>query len=514
MSQWTERIRNHVVWKQMETLGALLDKAESKSGNTPSAVVGLERLRTVLTYCGKRLAAIDPDLGQIAPLDILNASLAAISNEVETFLNDSDATHFVTANTHADKAINAFVSLPFPCPPDDLTAISEAAASYRDALEVYLNGAAEANRKAAETVLNLTTRLNELAAEQTAFGTKAAAASESLASLSKQIEAQQTLTTTALTEQKASFTAAQTERAAAFSTSEASRQATFTAAAAEQQKIFLAAESERQNAYAAESAAHKEQFNTAQTARQTEYAATAAENQKSFTEAQASRQSAYTALVADYTKKLADQNNEFSNQREAASRAHKTDLDILQNNYENAANKILNRVVEHEDEVKKLVGVIGNTATTSGYLNTANSAQDSQRLWQKITVGALILLAGIAVYTFGKGSNTWESLASHLLASLPAIILAAYAGSQADKYHQIEKRNRKLALELAAIGPYLAPLPPEMRNKFRAEIGERTFGHHEYGNHPPDKSPATVIDLIDELSKSEKLKEWLTSIRK
>lgn len=152
MSQWTDRIRNHVVWKQMEMLGPLLDKAEEKWGNSPSAVVGLERVRTVLTYCGKRLAAIDPDLGQTAPLDSLNSSLGAIANEVETFISDGDAAHFANANAHADNAINAFVSLPFPCPPDDLTAISEVTASFRNALESYLNKAAEANRKAAETV--------------------------------------------------------------------------------------------------------------------------------------------------------------------------------------------------------------------------------------------------------------------------------------------------------------------------------------------------------------------------
>jgi hypothetical protein len=39
-----------------------------------------------------------------------------------------------------------------------------------------------------------------------------------------------------------------------------------------------------------------------------------------------------------------------------------------------------------------------------------------------------------------------------------------------------ERRIRKLALELEAIGPYLAPLSVEEQNRFRLEIGELSFG--------------------------------------
>jgi len=514
MSQWTDRIRNHAVWKQLEALGPILDAASAVEDSTPLAIGGLERLKTVLTHIGKRLAAVDPDLVHPPTLDTLNSSLSSVIAEVQGFMGDANDARLNNANAHADNALLAFASVSPPSPPDDLTVISQSVASYRAALEGFLNQASDSNQKALEKIKVFTARLSELGANQDAIASKVTAATDKLDALTQAIEEQRKLISTALGEQQATFTAAQTERAAAFTASEASRQGLFTAATAEQQKVFLAAEAERQNTNAATLAAQTEQFTAAQVARQADFAATAAENQRLFTEAQALRQEAYAAVVADYTKKLADQNIEFSNQRELAFKSYQTQLANIQKEYADEAARILEQVKTHKTEVEVLVGVIGNTGVTSGYLNTANSAQDSKVTWQRITVGALVVLAAGAVYIFSKGAESWEALVSRVLTSLPIIILAAYAGSQADKYHQIEKRNRRLALELAAIGPYLASLPPDMQNKFRIDIGERSFGHHDDTNKAPERSPATALDLIDDISKSDKAKEWVMSVIK
>ena len=86
------------------------------------------------------------------------------------------------------------------------------------------------------------------------------------------------------------------------------------------------------------------------------------------------------------------------------------------------------------------------------------------------------------------------------------------AGSQADKFFEMERRNRKLSLEFEAIGPYLAPLPQEMQDKFRIDIGERSFGREDQSNgRVPDKSPATVIDM---LGKSKEFQDLLVNLVK
>jgi hypothetical protein len=66
---------------------------------------------------------------------------------------------------------------------------------------------------------------------------------------------------------------------------------------------------------------------------------------------------------------------------------------------------------------------------------------------------------------------------------------------------------------LEAIGPYLAPLPVEDQNKFRIQIGERSFGQEEVGNAPGDKSPATMLAPLSS-KEGKQLLEFLIDIAK
>jgi hypothetical protein len=61
----------------------------------------------------------------------------------------------------------------------------------------------------------------------------------------------------------------------------------------------------------------------------------------------------------------------------------------------------------------------------------------------------------------------------------------------------MEKHNRKLALELAAIDPFIALLPQDEQFKFKLEIGRRTFAQEEPTSVTKDeKSPATTLDVL------------------
>ena len=105
------------------------------------------------------------------------------------------------------------------------------------------------------------------------------------------------------------------------------------------------------------------------------------------------------------------------------------------------------------------------------------------------------------------GHFNWGGFAARALLLLSLGVIAAYSGTQADKLFGEERRNRKLALELEAIGPYLAPLPVEEQNKFRLQIGELSFGR-DTESHVHRKSPASVIDLL----KSKESRELLQLI--
>lgn len=64
MSQWIDRILNHSVWQHMTALGPAIDRAIAREDVDPPSIDGLERVRVVLTFTGKRLAGADPQLIQ------------------------------------------------------------------------------------------------------------------------------------------------------------------------------------------------------------------------------------------------------------------------------------------------------------------------------------------------------------------------------------------------------------------------------------------------------------------
>jgi hypothetical protein len=183
-------------------------------------------------------------------------------------------------------------------------------------------------------------------------------------------------------------------------------------------------------------------------------------------------------------------------------RTFDTNLGKLIVDYEEQADVILKRVRDKEEHVEKLVGVIGNLGVTSGYLRTANRAQKTMWFWQGLTVVALVSLSWLAFHTLplledASGHFNWGGFAGRVLLLGSLGVIAAYAGNQADKLFIEEKRNRKLALELEAIGPYLAPLPTDEQNKFRIQIGDRSFGREDDTGHKPRrKSPVSVVDLL------------------
>jgi hypothetical protein len=244
------------------------------------------------------------------------------------------------------------------------------------------------------------------------------------------------------------------------------------------------------------------QFSTAQEARNTEYTA-----------AQATRQDRFAELVAVSTDALAKQDLAFTKDRERLTQEHAAALVDFQKQYADKAANILSDIQKHRTDVEKLVGVIGNLGVTSGYLKTANEAKVTVRVWQGIAVLAMIVLIAVAYFTFlpsVQGTFTWEGFAGRVFFTLTIGVLAAYAASQADKYISVERRNRTLALELEALGPYLAPLPEERQQEFRLTLGDRTFGRDQ-GTTDFAQSPATVIDL---LLKSKEFQAFVTEIAK
>jgi hypothetical protein len=499
MSEWDERIRAHRVWAAMETLGPTIDSAIALKDLTPGTVEGLERIRAILSYCGKRLAAADPMITPLQPLELIANNLVSVQNELTAFISDKDPAHVTNANDTADAVLLQIWQTPGAYSPEELGALVSTITEYRATVHKALTNAKkqiqEFNSVFEESLskLNSTSegnlaRLNSTSEENFAkLDARLEESSKGLTATSESIQAGLTQLTTSIQLEQQKLAQIVSDQQGQFSTAQEARSKEFT------EGLRLAVEG-----YTKLVTDYQGQFSGAQDTRSKEYAA-----------AELARQNKYNETIADFRKKLIDQDTEFTKQRTAFVTASEHDLAGLVSEYGNKAAEVLEDIKEKQKHVEKLVGVIGNLGVTSGYLRVANQARWSLWGWQGTTLGALVTLSWLAYKTLGTledagGHFNWGGFAARALLLVSLGVIAAYSGTQADKLFGEERRNRKLALELEAIGPYLAPLPVEEQNKFRLQIGERSFGR-DPEPHVHRKSPASVADLLS----SQEAKDFL-----
>ncbi len=235
---------------------------------------------------------------------------------------------------------------------------------------------------------------------------------------------------------------------------------------------------------------HQSQFSTGQDHRSSEFVAVSNQQNSSFKE-----------MIQSFRTTLLEHEAAFSKDEAELRNATVQRTGELHQQFSDKAKNILGDIEADRVRVEKLVGVIGNLGVTSGYLRAANHARYTMWMWQVVTIASMISLSIMAyktLYLLGEttGPFNWGGFAGRVVFLASLGVIAAYAGTQADKLFISERRNRRLALELEAIGPYLSPLPEEEQNKFRIQIGERSFGQEDVISGGGEKSPATLLALL------------------
>lgn len=108
-------------------------------------------------------------------------------------------------------------------------------------------------------------------------------------------------------------------------------------------------------------------------------------------------------------------------------------------------------------------------------------------------------------------ADFYQGFLTRVFLSITFGIFAAYAGRQASRFFDMEQKNRRLALELEALGPFIEPLDKAERDKFRVQIGDRSFGvpDTELGK-PKEDDPVTALSVL----KSKEIGEFIATIVK
>lgn len=199
MSVWTSRVKDHRIWALMESIGPLIDQAERLDDVEPDAIEALERLRSVLAFCGKRLGGSDPLLVSTNTLDSGSAGFEQQKAAIEAFISDRNQTHLAEANQAADTTLALLMQVPNISSSEELISLTQAVSSYRSVVEDQMRSAAASRAEAKTHIAELAKNLEELKAySQT-----------TLAELKTQLEAERQRISSLAAEQQKAFAEAQ-----------------------------------------------------------------------------------------------------------------------------------------------------------------------------------------------------------------------------------------------------------------------------------------------------------------
>lgn len=161
----------------------------------------------------------------------------------------------------------------------------------------------------------------------------------------------------------------------------------------------------------------------------------------------------------------------------------------------------LTEIDKKRSDAVDLVQVIGNVGVTGNYKMEANAERRSANIFRWIALGAMALIVvgiGATLWAALKADATWQQVLLRLGITIALSIPAAYAARESERHRQLERRYRRLELELSSIDAYLVKIPEETRNTLKVKLAERFFGQNEseMKAESADKTVSSVLDIL------------------
>ena len=232
-----------------------------------------------------------------------------------------------------------------------------------------------------------------------------------------------------------------------------------------------------------------DQFNQAQNQRQSDF-------DEQIKQHVADAKNRTDAAVAKADQTLRDATN-HSNRR-ITKRSHETD-DKLKTILQDAENM--------HDKILALYNIVATDSSAAGYTKDAIAEKKQADNWRVISFSFISVnvtwLISLLLYTqYGAGAPIdWKTYP--ILFSITGVLVygAVYAAQQSEKHRANERRNKWLALRVAAFEPFVSPLTPDQQSEMRKEIGAILFGDSGTHESSDDDAPTTISAMGDAVTK-------------
>lgn len=243
----------------------------------------------------------------------------------------------------------------------------------------------------------------------------------------------------------------------------------------------------------------QQQFSTAESARAESFAQSEKTRSEKFAEASESRATSAEEMRTGLTTEIDKSKDRWQSQSAKLLKEHKEEFDRLRTALDTEAKGLIESINTTRGQAEKVAGIIANTGMVSGYQKIANQERTAARFFQGL---ALLSMAGLVIFAVlaftGAVSDGFDlgQFGAKVFAALSFGVLAAYAARQADVHQSSERHNRKMELELASVGPFLAQLPDETQFEVKKALADRMFGNSLPVKSGTSRTSGTSTDLL------------------
>lgn len=178
------------------------------------------------------------------------------------------------------------------------------------------------------------------------------------------------------------------------------------------------------------------------------------------------------------------------------------------------AESINEELRQKQDDVYKLVHLVTGSSMAASYALTAEEEKklaNSMRNGSVFLMLTIVLIIGYSLLETSSQDFDWKAGVFRLAFSIALSIPAAYLARESSKHRTQQYSHLRIALDLQAITPYLASLPPADQHKLKIETAGKIFGAKETNSNMAESYPINlneiVLALISRLERKDERKD-------
>lgn len=220
---------------------------------------------------------------------------------------------------------------------------------------------------------------------------------------------------------------------------------------------------------------HSQAFTQAEQSRAAQFSKVEQDRVTKFSESQEQRKTKFDSLVS-----------EFQAAKTETVEKHQQELTKIREGTTAGAQELIDKLQAQLDKAEEIVGIIVKTSMSGNYQIIANREYRNAWIMRGLAIASFLAMGAMviwAVHAMAVGPNgiDWRTVALRLSLGFAFVIPGIFCASESSRHWNQEKHNRRIALEMAALTPFIGQLDEVKQREIIEKKADEYFGRKVAG---------------------------------